>query len=69
VGVDGVTQEQYAQDLEQNLRDLHEREVARAWARAFSETPCGPHRGPDAAARLAADARRWWCNAARPIQI
>jgi retron-type reverse transcriptase len=25
VGVDGITQEQYGQDLERNLQDLHER--------------------------------------------
>jgi len=31
VGVDGVTKEQYGQDLEQNLRDLHERMKAKRY--------------------------------------
>jgi RNA-directed DNA polymerase len=31
VGVDGVTKEQYGQDLERNLRDLHERLVAKRY--------------------------------------
>ena len=31
VGVDGVTKEQYGQDLERNLRDLHERMKARRY--------------------------------------
>ena len=31
VGVDGVTKEQYGQDLERNLRDLHERMKAKRY--------------------------------------
>lgn len=31
VGVDGVTKEQYGQDLQKNLRDLHERLVAKKY--------------------------------------
>ena len=31
VGVDGVTKEQYGQDLEGNLRDLHERLVSKRY--------------------------------------
>ena len=31
VGVDGVTKEQYGQDLENNLRDLHERLVSKRY--------------------------------------
>lgn len=39
VGVDGVMKEQYGQDLEQNLQDLHER----MWENHSSPmTPCEP---------------------------
>jgi RNA-directed DNA polymerase len=31
VGVDGVTKEQYGQDLERNLQDLHERLVSKRY--------------------------------------
>jgi RNA-directed DNA polymerase len=50
VGVDGVTKEQYGQDLERNLRELHERMKAKRYRHPpMSACPHPEGRGKDAA--------------------
>ena len=50
VGEDGITKEQYGQDLEQNLQDLH----ARLVAKRYRHQPIRRHRGRAADAKASA---------------